>query len=142
MSLDIDITYVLVLILFLIPLLVLNVLVFRPFLELFEKRHTKIHGVVEAAEKQLLEAEKQAKTFEERISIATSKGLETRTQIRAEAQADMNSKIDAERQRVAEKLKTAMNEVESKRREALAEVQVKAEEFAELTANKLLSREA
>ncbi len=139
-TLDLDITYVIVLALFLVPLLVFNGIVIKPFLKLFEERHERLEGAVQKAEAMLAEANEQAQTFEERIRVATEKGLETRARIRSEATQKMNGQLDDQRKRLATKLEGAMSELDKKRREALADVHVEAEKIAELTASKLLGR--
>lgn len=140
MSLDINITYVLVLVLFLIPLLILNKVIFAPFLKLFEERHERLEGAVVKAEDMLTQAEERAKTFNDKIKVATTRGIERRNAIRGEARRDMDAHIDAERKALAKRLEEAMGDIEKKRREAHADVIVEAEKIAELTASKLLGR--
>lgn len=140
MSLDINITYILVLALFLVPVLILNGILFRPFLRLFEERHEQLEGAVKRAEEMLDQAEERAKTFESKIQVATQKGIDARNEIRASATAEMNARIEAERKKLAEKLDAALADLEKKRREAMAEVTVEAEKIAHATASKLLGR--
>ena len=49
MSLDLDVTYIIVLALFLVPVVFLNGIVFKPFMALFEERHERLEGAVERA---------------------------------------------------------------------------------------------
>jgi F-type H+-transporting ATPase subunit b len=140
MSLDINITYILVLALFLIPLLVLNGFVFRPFLKLFEERHEQLEGAVKRAEVMLDQAEERARTFESKIQVATQRGIEARNRIRAEATKEMNARLDQERAALAKKTEKSLVELDSKRRAALADVMVEAERIAHATASKLLGR--
>jgi F-type H+-transporting ATPase subunit b len=140
MSLDINITYVLVLALFLAPLAILNGIVFRPFLKLFEERHEQLEGAVKRAEEMLDQAEQRAKTFEAKIQVATHRGMDARNALRAKAAAEMAARVDAERKRLAEKVAAALQDLEKKRREALADVTVEAERIARSTAEKLLGR--
>ena len=60
MTLDLDITYIIVLALFLMPVVILNGLVFRPFLKIFEERHEQLEGAIERAERMLAESEDEA----------------------------------------------------------------------------------
>lgn len=140
MSLDLDITYILVLGLLLLPLLILNGIVFKPFMALFAERHERLEGAVDRAEDMLEEAESEAKTFDERIKAATSKGVETRNQIRAETSKIMGERLDEEKGKLQQKLEVALGELEKMRRVALADVHVEAESIAEATAAKLLGR--
>ncbi|MEL7367632.1 MAG: ATP synthase F0 subunit B [Myxococcota bacterium] len=140
MSLDLNVTIVIVLALFLVPLLFLNILVFRPFLKLFDERHERLEGSVKRAEEMLERAEEQARTFSERIKVATAKGLEVRNEMRTKAQKEMNAKLEAERGKLAEKLAGALKELEGKRSKALSDIQGEAHKIAEATASKLLGR--
>src|SRR5688500_4783819 len=140
MSLDINITYILVLALFLVPVLILNGIVFRPFLKLFEERHEQLEGAVVRAEEMLRRAEDQAKAFESKIQVATQKGIEARNRLRAAATTEMNARLEKERQGLAKKTEQALAELDKKRREALADVMVEAERIAHMTASKLLGR--
>jgi F-type H+-transporting ATPase subunit b len=140
MSLDINITYILVLALFLVPVVLLNGIVFRPFLKLFEERHEKLEGAVKRAEHMLDQASERARTFESKIQVATQKGIEARNKIRAAAAAEMNARLEKERQTLAKKTEQALVELDKKRREALADVMVESERIAHETASKLLGR--
>jgi len=140
MALDLDITYILVLALFLVPLVLLNGIVFRPFMELFAERHERLEGAVDRAEDMLEEAQAEADTFDARIKAATSQGIEARNKIRSETSAATNARVDEEKGKIAKKLEAAMAELDKKRREALADVHVEAEKIAESTASKLLGR--
>jgi F0F1-type ATP synthase membrane subunit b/b' len=138
--LDLDITYIFVLALFLLPLLILNGVLFQPFLNLFERRHEQVEGAIARAERRLTEAEAKAKSFEEKIQVATTRGIEARNRIRTEAQKAMNARIDQERQALAQKLSGALADIQKARQASLAEVEQQSKRLAELTASKLLGR--
>ncbi len=140
MSLDLNVTYILVLVLFLIPLVFLNAILFKPFLKLFEERHERLEGAVVRAEGMLAQAEERAETFNEKIKVATARGIEKRNEIRTSARAEMDARIEEEKKVLAGKLEGALGEIEKKRREAHADIIVEAEKIAELTASKLLGR--
>jgi F0F1-type ATP synthase membrane subunit b/b' len=140
LSLDLDVTYLFVLALFLVPLVILNGLLFGPFLKLFAERHEQLEGAVNRAEAMLAEAEHRAKAFEEKIQIATVKGIDARNRIRGEATKEMNARIERERVKVAERVAASMIELKTTRLEALADAHVEATRLAELAAQKLLGR--
>ncbi len=142
MDLDLNITYVLVLALFLLPLAILNGLVIRPFLALFEERHEKLTGALERAEDMLDEAERRAATFAKKIKEATEQGVEARAKIRAEAVAAMQARIAEERARLGEKVEAALSDVAAQRERAMSEVGTEVSRIAEQTAQKLLGRAA
>lgn len=140
LSLDLDVTYLFVLALFLVPLLILNGLLFGPFLKLFAERHEQLEGAVVRAETMLAEAEQRAKAFEEKIQVATVRGLDARNRIRAEAAKENNERIEKERGKLAQNVEAALLDLRHKRRAALADAHVEATRLAELAAQKLLGR--
>jgi F-type H+-transporting ATPase subunit b len=138
--LDLDITYIVVLVLFLLPLAILNGLLFSPFLKLNERRREQVQGAIERAEVRLAEAEAKAKAFEEKIQVATARGIEARNQIRNEAQRLMSGRVDEEKKTLAKKLEGALAEIQTARDKALSEVERESQRLAEVTATKLLGR--
>ena len=140
LTLDLDITYILVLALLLLPLLILNGLVFGPFMKLFAVRHEKLEGALVRANHQLDLAEEKGRQFEEKMKAAAAKGTDVRAQIRAETQKQMNARLDVEKKAMAAKLEAALVEVRAARANALAQVDGDARRLAEATAAKLLGR--
>lgn len=138
--LDIDFTYVLVIALVLIPFLILNGMIFGPFMKLFSERHERLEGAIERADAKIVEAEAKAKSFEEQIEVATRKGIEARNAIRAAASKAMNDRIEAERTKMNDKVGAALAEVEKSRAEAMTSVDAESKRLAEMTASKLLGR--
>ncbi|MEM1022878.1 MAG: hypothetical protein AAGD10_21555 [Myxococcota bacterium] len=141
MELDLDITYVFAIALFLVPLLLLNFLVFRPFLAVFEERHDKLEGAIERADLMLAEAEEKAEAFNERIKEASLQGTERRDRSRREATTRMNERVEAERNRLGAKLEAAVQELESARDKAMSTVGEQARILAEETAARILGRQ-
>jgi F0F1-type ATP synthase membrane subunit b/b' len=140
LALDLDVTYLIVLALFLVPLLILNGLLFGPFLKLFEERHEQLQGALARAEAMLSEAEERAQAFEKKIQIATQRGIDARNRIRQGAADEMNARIERERQKLGKHLESALVDMKHKRLEALADAHVEASRLAEITASKLLGR--
>lgn len=140
LTLDLDFTYFLVLALLLLPLLILNFVLFPPFLKLSERRHDAIVGAIGRADQRLKDAEEKAHTFEEKIRIATQQGLDARNAIRAEAQRVMAERIAQEKQRLAGKLEAAVSEIRSARSTAMASTEAEARKLAQAAAAKLLGR--
>lgn len=140
LTLDLDITFILVLALLLVPLAILNGLVFGPFMKLFAERHEKLEGALERARAQIDVAEEKGRIFEGKMKEAAARGLEVRNRIRNETQAQMNARIEAEKKTLATKLAAAQVEIRAARAEALAKVENDARRLAEATAAKLLGR--
>ena len=140
MSLDLDATYILVLALFLAPLLILNAVIFKPFLEVFEQRHEHLEGALERAQRALDQAAVEEKNFKAKIRIATNEGIERRNALRTQAESRMHARIEAEREKIQNKLEEALAKLRNEQATAVANMQAEAEHIAELTASKLLGR--
>ena len=140
LTLDLDVTYIIVVALLIVPFVILNGLVFQPFLKLFEQRHEQVVGALEDADRKIDEAEAKARDFEQKIEVATKKGIEARDAIRQAAAKAMNTRIDGEKEKLAGKVASALTEVEKARAESLANVESEAKRLAEATASKLLGR--
>ena len=140
MTLDLDVTYVLVLALFLVPLLMLNALVFKPFLEMFEARHERLEGALERASRALDQAAQEERSFKEKIGDATREGIERRNALRIEAETRMRARVASERAKIQGRLEGALDALRQDRADARARMQQEAERIAELTATKLLGR--
>jgi len=140
LTLDVDATYVVVLALLLIPFVILNGLVFKPFLAVFDERHERVEGALARADKKIEEAEAKAKAFEAKIKTATQKGIEARSAIRGAAQAAVNARVEGERGKLDRKVEAALAEIDATQGAALASVDAEARRLAEVTAAKLLGR--
>jgi F-type H+-transporting ATPase subunit b len=140
MELDLDITYILVIALFLVPVLILNSMLFRPFLRVFEERHDRLEGALARADAMLHEAERQAEAFKAQIRAASAKGEARRQEVRQQTREHMDARVDEEKRRLGEKLSAALTELEDKRQDALKQMEREAEELAVKTASKILGR--
>ena len=140
LTLDLDVTAFVVVALIILPFLILNGLVFKPFIELFEKRHDRIEGAVERADAKLEEAERKATEFQSQLEATKRKGLQHRNSIRAAAQSAMSQKIALEQVTVEERVSEALLEITRAKDSAMVTVNTEAHRLAEATASKLLGR--
>lgn len=140
LTLDLDATYLVVLGLVLIPFVILNGLVFRPFLKMFEERHERVEGALARAEDKLEEAEDKAKAFEQKISVATQKGVDKRNELRTTAQKAMADRLETAKTEATSKVEAAVTEIRASRATAMSAVETEARKLAEATAAKLLGR--
>jgi len=140
LTLDVDVTALIALVLIIIPFLILNGLVFKPFLAIFEERHDRIEGAVERAEAKLEEAEEKAAEFEKQVDAAKRKGMDRRNSVRNAAQAAMTEKVAQEQTVVDERVNGALREIERAKGSAMVTVNTEAKRLAEITASKLLGR--
>ena len=140
LTLDVDVTALVALALLIFPFVILNGLVFKPFIALFEERHDRIEGAVERADAKLDEAEQKAQQFKTELEAAKRKGLEHRNSVRAAAQAAMSQKIAEEQAVVEERVGEALIEITKAKETAMVTVNTEAHRLADATASKLLGR--
>ena len=140
LTLDVDVTALIALALLVLPFVILNGLIFKPFIKLFEERHDRIEGAVERANAKLDEAEKKAEHLQTELEAAKRKGLEHRNKVRAAAQAKMTEKIAEEQSTVDQRVADALLEISKAKETAMVTVKTEAHRLADATASKLLGR--
>jgi F-type H+-transporting ATPase subunit b len=84
---DIDLTIVIQLGLFLVMLVVCNKLLFQPYLRLREQRADKIDGARAEAERMTAEADTKLADYERQLAAARARASDEHRRIRAEAAA-------------------------------------------------------
>ena len=130
------------------------------FEELFYRHHRQLYRIAritsrnpddaaDALQDAMLKAHRRAPAFRydsavnswlHRIVVNACLDRLRRNKIRAAAQGEMNARLEKERQLLAKRTEQALVELDKKRREALADVMVEAEQIAHETASKLLGR--
>ena len=140
LTLDVDVTSLIALALLIVPFVILNGLIFKPFLAVFEQRHDRIEGAVERAEAKLEEAEDKATEFEKQVEAAKRKGMDLRNTVRSAAQTAMNERLSQEQAVTDERVADAMAEIKRAEDSAMITVSAESHRLAEITASKLLGR--
>jgi F-type H+-transporting ATPase subunit b len=137
---DIDGTLYIQLGIFLLLVLVLGPLLFKPWLEAQERRKVAIEGALAQSRSMRSEADSLAKDYDQRLELAREKAHGVRSEARREeetaqaatlaaAREDASSSLARERERIAAETATA--------REALG---ARVDELADTIANKLWGR--
>jgi F-type H+-transporting ATPase subunit b len=137
---DVDGTLYIQLGIFLLLVLVLGPLLFKPWLEAQERRKVAIEGALAQSRSMRSEADSLAKDYDQRLELAREKAHGVRSEARREeetaqaatlaaAREDASSSLARERERIAAETATA--------REALG---ARVDELADTIANKLLGR--
>jgi F-type H+-transporting ATPase subunit b len=137
---DVDGTLYIQLGIFLLLVLVLGPLLFKPWLEAQERRKVAIEGALTQSRSMRSEADALAKDYDQRLELAREKAHGVRSEARREeetaqaatlvaAREEASSNLVRERERIATETATA--------REALG---ARVDELADTIANKLLGR--
>lgn len=119
---DIDNTVFLQLILFLFLLAVLNVFLFKPWLEIRERRTKKIEGAVAEAQSLRSRAHESAGTYDQRLAGAREQAMAVRSESRRAAEAEEATIVAQARREAAAELDVHKRALEQQAGSARAEL--------------------
>lgn len=101
---DLDASYFVQLGLFLVFLVLMNFLLFRPLLRVFDERDERTRGTRETAAREDGEARERILAYETQLGIAVTQGAELRASLRAEAQATAQAEVAKARAKAERRL--------------------------------------
>ncbi|MGD0229409.1 MAG: ATP synthase F0 subunit B [Syntrophorhabdales bacterium] len=125
---------------FLILLILLNFLLFRPMLNALKKRHTTIQSLAERAEDTGKEAEGLTRTYEENLKEKRLPVMEQREKALKEAHAVSMKVIEEARRDLAEELTKVKDTVKSEGESAFKALLGESDRFAVEIAQKIMKR--
>lgn len=126
---------------FVILLVFLTKLVFRPYLALLKERDANIDGAREEAQRLNDSAQGDLSSYEDKINTARKEGAALRAERRAEAETRANEVLADARERADGKLQAARQKIEKSADAAQLALRTRADEIARSIASKLLGRE-
>jgi F-type H+-transporting ATPase subunit b len=138
---DIDLTILVQFFIFLVLLVVLNKLVFKPFLALRKERADNIEGARSTAGQLDASADDKIESYEDRIKRARNEAALVRSELRREGDAKASEILGKAHQRSAAKLKEARRKMAQSVEDAQASLRTQASGVARAIASKLLDRE-
>jgi F-type H+-transporting ATPase subunit b len=123
---------------FLVTVLTLNALVFKPLLQVMDLRQSKIEGTVTEARRMEKDAEARVNQYEAQIVAARRQGTERQKEIRDRA-ARRGEEIIAEGQtRATARLNESMPRIQATYQQSKAGLQVRSRELATMIADRVL----
>ncbi len=138
---DIDLTVVVQFIIFLVLMLVLTKLVFKPFLEILKERSENIEGAREKASVLDAEADEKLASYEDQIKTARKEAATVRGKFREDGEARATEILGEARAKTDAKISAARQKTEKSVKAAQAALQKQADQIAKSIASKLLGRE-
>lgn len=138
---DLDLTVVVQFVLFLVMLVILNKLLFQPYLRLKDKRQAGIEGARTEADRMVAEADAKLADYEKSLAVARDRASEESRKIRGEAAAHEREVTAKARAAATAALDTAQATVRSQTEAARAQLLPQADALAKQMASKLLGRE-
>ncbi len=137
---DIDATAFIQFGIFVVMALVSTKLLFKPYLQMREKRDAGMDGARKQAEDLSAEADAKLRDYEEKLANAKARAQAERRKMRDEAAAHLQSVTDKARVSAQEAVESANKKVVSEMEAARAELLPKADTLASEITSKLLGR--
>lgn len=139
---DIDVTYLIQLGIFLFALVTLNGLILKPFLRVIEKREEMIEGAKREVEILLRHGDADMEKYQARMRDARRDAHGAREDLRSEGRDEERKLLAEVRAEIADKLSAARQEVGAAESEARAELSTETDEMAQEIVRKILARDA
>jgi len=137
---SVDITFVYQMIAFLIMLVILNRVLFKPLLAVLEERKEKTEGTFEGAAAIEAEIEQGNEDFKKRISDAENKAREERVAIRQAALEEQKAIVEESRTELQGDIARVKGDIAGNRDKVLEELMEDAPSISRVIAEKMLER--
>jgi len=138
---DLDLTVVVQFGLFLVMLVVLNKVLFQPYLRLRDKRQAGIEGARVEADRMVAEADVKLAEYDRSVAAARDRATEEARKIRGEAAAHERELTGKARAHATAALEEAQGRVRTETEAARAQLLPQADALARQMASRLLGRE-
>ena len=138
---DIDFTVVVQFVLFLVMYLVVNRLLFQPYLALRARRKAGIDGARAEAERMTAQADAKLADYEKQLAVARNRANEEGRKVRLEAAAHEREVTEKARAATQAALLEAQTKMRAETETARGELLPQAESIARAIASRLLGRE-
>ena len=137
---DLDVTVVAALVIFIGLMVVLNGMLFKPYLEILEKRGLKIEGAREEAKKISARAGESVGVYDAKLAEARAEAVQQRDALRREGQDAEEVALTAARTEANEKIRAGQALVQAQLDTASAELDTRAAELSKAIAARVLSQ--
>lgn len=129
---ELNITLIVQLMVFLTGVLWLSFVLFRPMLQLLEEREKRIEGTRREAEKLLTAGGEKSGIIDIRIEEARAQAMEERAALRSQGQKVYQDLVEGARREAQEKIGQARSEIQKAQTQASAALKKEAEALAGL----------
>ncbi|WP_461209656.1 ATP synthase F0 subunit B [Desulfocurvus sp. DL9XJH121] len=135
---DLDYTFFIQFVNFIVTLAVLNFLLIRPIRDIISKRNSHMSKMVDDAEEFAADAEAKLKNYEKQLHDARAAGTERRNGLKDEGSAQEKNILSAAGQEAAGALKAEREAVATEMSAAMGELQGRVDMLAGKVADKVL----
>jgi F-type H+-transporting ATPase subunit b len=126
---------------FIVLLIILTKLVFRPYLALLRERSENIDGAKDEAQRDNARADEDLVRYEDQVSTAKKEAASVRTGLRGEGEQQASDLLAKARGESEAKVQAARDKIETSARAAKLALRTRADQIAKSIATKLLGRE-
>ncbi len=140
--LSVDRTLAIQLVIFLVALFLLNRLVFRPLLGVWDRREELTAGTLREAEEMIRKAESSISEYNEKLAEARAQATETRNELRQQGQNESSKMLMAAREAAQAELEGARGTLESEVVKIRADLQGEIESLAAEIRDRVLRKGA
>ena len=137
-SIDIDATLAIQMVLFLALFLILNPLLFQPFLRAMEERKKGLQGSKEDAEEFEIRAKNALAEYEKKMRDARREAQGIRDSLRTQGQGEQEDIIEEARQELSLKIENEREKIEAERKTALDDLKKRSDALADAIVSKIL----
>jgi F-type H+-transporting ATPase subunit b len=135
---DLDASYFVQLVVFLVFLFVMNALLFKPLLRVFDERRRRTAGAREEAAQDEQKARGMTERYQTKMSAALEEGAELRARLRSDGLGRAHEQAAAARVEYTRRVEDGARQARSEYEMARGEVPKAAEPLAEAIARRLL----
>lgn len=135
---DLDLTLVPSIAIFLVLLFLLNQLLFKPYLEILEKRAAMTEGAMDKAEALQAEAAVLREKYDAALLSAREEARAKRETLREEAKAEEQSLLSAAREQAESFLSAERSKLDAEMNKAGTEIETRAQDLSGVIAQRLV----
>lgn len=135
---DLDASYFVQLVVFLVFLVLMNFLLFKPLLRVLDERKKRTEGTREEAHDKAEEAKRLVAEYEQKLAAAMAQGAALRAELRDAATVEAQKTVSEARSECDKQVSTGSSAAHSEYDKASAGVSTEAQPLAEAIAARLL----
>jgi F-type H+-transporting ATPase subunit b len=137
---ELNITFFIQLVNFLIVLLVLNLILYRPIRGILKKRAEIMAGRLDEVERFTAQASEKMTAYEQELDKARRQAQDLRMNMKEEGYAEEKKLVEAASVEAGSILKAAKEKIASEKKSAIAALKAQVEKFAQMAAEKILGQ--
>ena len=137
---ELNITFFIQLVNFLIVLLVLNLILYRPIRGIIKKRAEIMAARLDEIERFTAQASDRMTAYEQELDNARQQAQDLRMQMKEEGYAEEKKLVEAASVEAGSILKAAKEKIASEKKSAIAALKAQVEKFAQMAAEKILGQ--